>query len=475
MGSPMITRRSHSLMNRREFLIGAGAAACAAAALPLRASSRRPPNILIITTDEQSSDAVSYRIGAKYLHTPNIDGLAANGIAFTRAYCADPICVASRTSIFTGRYPIQTGVLDNSDLFTTRLDPHKFPIMGRIFQQQGYNTAYFGKWHIACSEKDPSVHGFSTIATTLKDDVSAADAAAFLRSRPKEPFLAVASLLNPHNICEWARGQRLPLGPIGNPPPVDQCPPLRPNHAPQHNAPDIVSLMRRSYHDTRMFPVGDFTANKWREYIWAYYRLAEKADAHVGTVLTALRESGLEENTLVVFLSDHGDCQGAHGWNQKTVFYDEASRVPLVLSHKGVTRRATSARLVNTGIDLLPTLCDYAGIHAPASLPGLSLRNPAANPSRYIVCANKMVQGAPIDGKELTPSGRMVRSTRYKYCAYDMGDRRESLVDMEKDPGEMWNLAGEHRFRHLLLEHRAMLREWCGKFGDPFPVPSASA
>ena len=459
-------------MNRREFLLTAGAAACAAG-LPAYGAVKRRPNILIISTDEQSFDAVSYRIGTRYLHTPNIDGLAASGIAFNRAYCADPICVASRTAMFTGRYPTETGVVDNSDLTRVHLDPHKFPIMGKIFHRRGYNTAYFGKWHIACSKDDVDVHGFTTIATTLQDDVAAANAAAFLRSKPKGPFLMVASLLNPHNICEWARGEKLPLGPIGNPPPVDQCPPLRPNHAPQHNEPDIITLMRRSYHDTRMFPVGTFSDAKWREYEWAYYRLAEKADAHVGAVLNALRDSGLEEDTLVVFLSDHGDCQGAHGWNQKTVFYDEASRVPFILSHKGVLRPGKSDRLVNTGVDLIPTLCDYAGIAAPAGLPGISLRHPELHPRRYVISANKLVQGASIDGIKPTPSGRMLRSQQFKYCVYDQGNRRESLVDMEKDPGEMWNLAYEPRYHNVLHQHRAMLREWCASTRDNFPVPAA--
>ncbi|HEU4982863.1 MAG TPA: sulfatase-like hydrolase/transferase [Acidobacteriaceae bacterium] len=459
-------------MNRRAFLLTAGAAACSAA-LPAYGVEKRRPNIVIITTDEQSFDAVSYRVGKQYLHTPHIDCLAANGVAFNRAYCADPICVASRTAMFTGRYPTETGVVDNSDLTRVHLDPRKFPNMGKIFRQGGYNTAYFGKWHIACPKDDVDTHGFTTIATTLNDEVAAASAVNYLHSKPRAPFLMVASLLNPHNICEWARGEKLPLGPIGNPPPVDECPPLRANHAPQHNEPDIISLMRRSYHGTWMFPVGNFSEAKWREYEWAYYRLAENADAHVGIVLNALRDAGLEQNTLVVFLSDHGDCQGAHGWNQKTVFYDEASHVPFILSHKGVLQPGKSNRLVNTGIDLVPTLCDYAGVAAPPGLPGISLRRPEPHPRQYVILVNRLVQGAPIDGEKPTPSGRMLRSQRFKYCAYNQGKQRESLVDMEKDPGEMWSLAYEPRYHNVLHQHRAMLRKWCASMHDDFPVPSS--
>jgi arylsulfatase A-like enzyme len=219
-----------------------------------------------------------------------------------------------------------------------------------------------------------------------------------------------------------------------------------------------------------MFPVGNFDAKKWREYLWAYYRLIEKADAQIGVVLRALRETGLEENTLVVFTADHGDCQGSHGWNQKTILFEEAARVPFILSWKGVTKPGTARRLVNTGIDLIPTLCDYAGLSVPQQLPGLSLKNPNVDPRKYVVVSDLLAQGAAVDGRIPMPTGRMVRSQQYKYCVYSEGKQRESLVDLEKDPGEMTNLAGEPRFRKVLLEHRAMLAEWCAKTRDTFPL-----
>jgi arylsulfatase A-like enzyme len=460
------------MINRRDFLRNAGAAVCTAN-LPLEAaaSSQPRPNILVLITDQQSADSTSFSIGSKYVRTPNMDSLSASGTSFTRAYCANPICVPSRNSMFTGRYPTEIGIIDNADLSTANLDPRKFPMMGKIFEGGGYETAYFGKWHLACPEEEADIHGFRTMAITINDDTAAASSTAeFLHAKHARPFLLIASFLNPHNICEWARGQQLPLGAIGQPPPLDKCPPLLPNHAPQHNEPDIMTLMRRSYQDTPMFPVGGFDDKKWREYRWAYYRLIEKSDAQIGIVLQALRESGLEVNTLIVFVSDHGDCQGAHGWNQKTVFYEEAARVPLVIRQKGVTRPSNSTRLVNTGVDLLPTLCDYAGIPVPSTLPGLSLKNPALEPRKYIVASNKMLQGAAEDGRLPTPSGRMVRSQHYKYCAYSEGKQRESLVDMENDPGEMMNLAGDPHFQDVLVQHRAMLSEWCGNTHDSFPA-----
>ena len=152
----------------------------------------------------------------------------------------------------------------------------------------------------------------------------------------------MASFLNPHNICEYARGEALPCGPIGEPPAPEQCPPAPANLAPPENEPDSMTMMRKGYHASPTFPVGDFTAEKWRQLRWAYYRMIEKVDAEIGRVLRALRQAGLEEKTLIVFTADHGECAGAHGFNQKTVFYEESVRVPLIVSLKGVTKPGSS-------------------------------------------------------------------------------------------------------------------------------------
>jgi choline-sulfatase len=385
--------------------------------------------------------------------------------------------------MFTGRYPTATAVMDNNDSSSLNLTfdnyPRMFPLMGKIFQSGGYETGYFGKWHIPCPTSRADIHGFATakmgqgpFGSQSVDTVTAADAADFIRQKHRAPFLAVASFLNPHNIAEWSRGQALPLGDIGQPPPLDQLPPLRANHATQKDEPDTITLMRRSYQSAPMFPVGNFDDTKWRQYEWAYYRLIEKSDAQIGIVLQALRASGHEQDTLVVMLADHGDCQGAHGWNQKTVLYEEATRVPFVLSLPGIIRTGISNRLVNTGIDLIPTLCDYAGIAAPTDLPGLSVRNPEIDSRKYVVVSDKMIEGAPLNGWKANPTGRMLRGQRYKYCVYSEGQQRESLVDLQEDPGEMVNLAVDPQFHRILRDHRAMLAQWCREAHDSFCIPS---
>jgi arylsulfatase A-like enzyme len=421
------------------------------------------PNILIIMTDQQFADGMSCVMGKKYLNTPHMDSLAANGMRFTRAYSPNPLCVPMRTSMISGRYPHQTGVLANDK---TPIDSAEIPTMGTIFKSAGYETGYFGKWHIHLKGDK----GFDKFEEREAQD-NTKGVEKFLKQKHDKPFFAVASFLGPHEICQWARKQKIPGSPLDDIPPLEQRPPMRKNSTPPKSETDIMTHMRKSYQAHSLFPVGKYTEDDWRRLIWGYYRLIERVDGLVGNVMKALKESGQEKNTVVVFLSDHGDCHGAHRWNQKTVFYDESSRVPFIISRKGSTPTATSDLLVNTGVDLLPTICDFAGIKIPKDLPGLSMKEPALGKKpetkrEYVISQNHMVQCEEVDGKLLKPHGRMVRSDRYKYCLYSDGERRESLVDMKEDPDEMVNLASNPDFRATLQQHRTFLEDFAKKHKD---------
>lgn len=442
-----------------------------------------PPNILVIITDQQSADAMSCRIGHRFINTPNMDSLAAHGVFFTRAYSSNPICVPSRTSMFTGRFPCETGVQSNERV---PFDPRAFPTLGTYFQRAGYDTGYVGKWHMFIPIDNPALSGFDYAANIQNgggDAKTPAGVADFLGRKRDRPFLLVASFVNPHNIAEWSRGQPLPEGDIGPPPPPEECPPAPANLAPTAGESDTIAYVRKSYQSTWVFPVGRFDAARWRQYRWAYYRLVERSDALIGQVLASLAASGHADDTVIVFTADHGDAQGAHGWSQKTVFYEESVRVPFIVSAPGVKRALTSDRFVQTGPDLIPTLCDFAGIPKPPALPGLSLRATALgetepDPRRYVVASNHFMEGIPILGIWRKPAGRMLRSERYKYCVYDQGHDRESLYDLDKDPGELTNLAGVSADQTILNEHRAMLLDWAHAHHDaefPFIAPVNSA
>jgi arylsulfatase A-like enzyme len=442
-------------------------------------AGQRRPNVVFIMTDQQFADAMSCRMGRQYLHTPTMDALASGGMLFTRAYSANPLCMPLRASLFTGRYPHETRVTRNA-LPKNGVDPKEFVCMGTYFRNAGYETAYSGKWHLCFDQKDANTHGFESVRSRIKDnhDAGVTDGAVqFLARKHDKPFLLVASFLNPHNICEWARRaagreQKLTCGEIGEPPASDQLPPAPANLAPPRNEPDSMMLIRRACQvEDGLFPVGKFTAEDWRRQRWGYYRMIEKVDAEIGKVLEALRKTGQEDNTLIVFTSDHGECAGAHRFNQKTVFYEESARVPLIILWKGQTAAGTCDKLVNTGIDILPTLFECAGLAIPKKLPGrslwpLALGNPASEWRDHVVVQNDMSQTGEVDGLRPTMEGRMVRTERYKYCIYSRGMQRESLVDLQADPGETNDLATDPKYRNVLLTHRGLLAQFAREHND---------
>ena len=434
--------------------------------------AQQKPNVLFIMTDELSAETMSLNLGTKFIQTPNIDYLATHGVRFTNAYCANPLCVPSRSSIFTGRYPHELGIQNNDD---TLIDPITFPSMGTIFNNAGYETGYIGKWHLPYDRNKDEDHGFTYISNKKgngTDSMLPNYAQHFFEQKREKPFLLVISFLNPHNICQWARGDKLPDGEIAIPPSLDQLPPLRANALPSKNESAFMEMMRKSIQANPAFPVGQFTDQKWREYIWSYYRLVEKVDVEIGRVLTLMRQKGLDKNTLIVFTSDHGDLQGAHRWNQKTVFYEEASKVPFIMSYKNGAQLKSDV-FVQSGIDVLPTICDFAGIPIPASNKGKSMVKAFTQmnqlPNRdYIVVADKISQGEPINGIKINPEGRMLRNKQFKYWIYDYGTDSEVLYDIVNDPGEMVNLIDDPNYASALKNCRAQLLTWAKENKDPF-------
>ncbi len=202
-----------------------------------------------------------------------------------------------------------------------------------------------------------------------------------------------------------------------------------------------------------------------RRYRWGYNRLVEAVDSEIGRVLDALERSQLREETLIIFPSDHGDGQGAHRWNQKWSLYDNSSRAPLIISAPGGDGKgAVETTPVSAGLDLFPTICDYAGITPPGSLHGQSLRplvEKSASGQRAFVASETSLGNWGELHEDRWPKGRMIRTERYKYIAYDTGKRCEQLFDVKNDPCEIDDLAPVPEYDETLNRHRDHLRNWC--------------
>ena len=417
------------------------------------------PNILFIITDQHHARMLS-SAGNPYLKTRALDSMARSGIRFSRAYVCNPVCVPSRISMATGVMAGRFGVFNNGMKATIPKEVSTNSL-GKLIKAGGYDTFYGGKVHMA-PELTPLKAGYDEYCKDQRDKLPEACIEFMTRKRDK-PFFAVASFINPHDIC-FAYNARQPnrkgkplvdrLYREAQALPADQLPPLPDNSAVPKREPNAIEANMKEISVTPAKLIRkDYNNRDWRNYRWIYCRLTERVAAQIGRLLDALKVHDLEKNTLVIFTSDHGDMDGSHRLASKNVFYENSVGVPFMMQYKGVIPAGVvdNNSLVSNGLDVLPTLCDYAGVSIPNYLLGRTLRPVAEgrgdNARRpYVVAENN--------------TGRMLRSDRYKYCVYTSGVIRESLVDLKTDPGEMKNLAGLPQFHKTLNQHRDYLKQW---------------
>jgi len=419
---------------------------------------KQRPNILFIMTDQQSATMMSCT-GNPWLHTPAMDRLSSEGMRFEQAFAVNPVCVPSRFSMQTGLYPTAAGIRHNgSKVNTDRLNEIKPFGMGHLFRHAGYRTVYGGKVHLPESNGSPVSWGYDYLIENERDEL-ATKCADFLerQAEQKSPFFLFVSFINPHDICYHALRDYEPHGRRARttPKPLDKalerpgdvseseffkdyCPPLPDNHQPTSNETSGIKQLIQ-LRPFRRWIRENWEEKKWRMHRWAYHRLTERVDSQIDIVLKALDRSGLAKNTLVVFTSDHGDMDAAHKLEHKTVFYDESIRIPLVIRYPGVIEPGTINKnyLVCNGLDLLPTLCDAAGIEFPPGRPGFSLLPLLKQKSprqwrKILILENQL--------------GFMITDGQFKYWLDEKGENREMLIDLMNDPGEMTNLAGQPEF-----------------------------
>jgi arylsulfatase A-like enzyme len=452
------------------FAIGASPAGMAAA----------KPNVLFIITDQHTLSGMSCA-GNKWVKTPALDSLASRGARFEKSYCTFPLCSPSRASQVTSLMPHQMGITSNKNKPTI---PSSVATLGDMFRAAGYETQWAGKWHLPAafpgymSAAKASIPGFDVLrlegapprtrtdtAPGLGGDPATVDAAVkFLQQSHSRPFFLTVSILNPHDICEYpTKPEHFPKPEAGV-----ELPPLPANFDAITDEPSVIARIRERQYGPGS-PTASWGEKEWRTYIWVYHRLVETADGLIGQVLDALEKSGQADNTIVVYSSDHGEMTAAHKLRTKLFLYEEAVAVPLIVCPPGKSGKSVldSTHLVS-GLDLFPTLCDYAGIKVAdhAKILGKSLRplieqKPGAW-RKYVV--------SEMGG---TNSSRMVRSDRYKYVVYARGDKREQLFDLDKDPAETKNLASQASLKTVLEEHRDYLNEWNKRTDDPFPNEAA--
>jgi len=467
-------------MNRRNFLkqgpLAAGIGIAAAQSSPQPATAKQSrPNILIIMSDQLSWKALPL-YGNKDISTPNIDRIAKRATAFSQCYTTCPLCMPARPALWTGRLPHETGVTTNGGKFAEEPIPIHMPTLGSLFKETGYETAHFGKTHDSGSlrgfdhieeenESDVDFHpAWPVNYDTKRDRYTTPKVVDFLTRDHSQPYLAVADLNNPHNICGWVGHNE---GVHTDTPIPTDLPPLPDNFRDVNFDKRPLPVQYICCSHNRLSQAAEWNETNYRHYLAAYYHYIGRLDDEIGLILDALESHPDRDNTIVVFLADHGDGMAAHGMVTKQVsFIEETNRVPFMIAGPGFRKDQLLETPLISHLDLLPTLCDCAGISSPDDLRGSSLvpwlrGNRDDSPHDFIAGEWQTEWSYTIS------PGRMIRTARYKYTRFIEGDGEE-LYDLAIDPGETKTLIDEPEYRNVLEEHRRLLAGHVKDTGDPF-------
>ncbi|MEZ5354373.1 MAG: sulfatase-like hydrolase/transferase [Bryobacteraceae bacterium] len=386
----------------------------AAGAAVLGAQAARRPNVLLFATDQETA------LLPGPVRVPNRDKLIAEGTRFTHAFCNTPQCSPARAALLTGLYPHNAGVRTNVDGSSLgKALAAGTPTLGSVFAGAGYETAWFGKWHLG-----PNHTGFQTFLEA-GDERAVKAAGDWLGGRSGKPWLCCVSVLDPHHVYD-VPGARKPAT-------VELRPGVK---APASGLENLVGKPpeQRAFVDQDQGRLTrDFTKDDWLRYRSYYLGLVEKTDGLLGRVLDA---AGPLDNTVVAYTTDHGDMVGEHGLSYKGPFmYDELLRIPLILRVPGKAAfpRGGTRDDLTTQADLGPTLAAAAGVAWPGKVDGRDLARDRKGPDAvFLEYYSKQKWVNPI---------RTVRTKHWKLNWYDSGQRE--VYDLEQDPHELRNLAGK--------------------------------
>jgi len=443
---------------------------CARTTVSAQSAKKPKYNVLFIAVDDLRPELGAY--GAKIIKTPNIDKLASWGVRFDSAYVQYPLCNPSRASMLTGRYPTQTGVLDNRTWFGSAHP--EFVSLPKYFKQQGYASLRTGKiFHGGIDDTDAWTAGgekrnfegaVNTTApgqnpqnsdriVTLEgngeshpDYRFATRAIEFLEEYKDKPFLLMLGFTKPHSpptapkkMFEMYDVAQMPL-------PVDFA--QRPTVPPGFPK---LSVPPRS---GDLFIGRDASEAEAREMIRAYYASTTFTDANVGRVIEALERLGLRDKTIIVFWGDHGYHLGEKGkWSKHNSLYEVGARVPLMVVAPKARGNGKASQRVVQSLDLYPTLVELCGLPTPDGLAGHSLAPLLANPNA------KWDHPAYTVTRFQNKLGRAVRTERWRYAEWPAGeDGGAMLFDRAKDPHELKNLAGDPAYTKTVDEMKKLLK-----------------
>lgn len=485
-----------SVFSRRRFLSSTAKTVAAAAAAPYivrtqafgastaSKKSGKRPNLVFVFTDQQSWDMLGCN-GNSQILTPHLDTFARTAVNFDHCVSNCPVCTPARGILLSGQHPLYSGTILNDTKLINGI-----PTMGSVLEAEGYNTGYIGKWHLLGGPRPrpvppgPDRHGFETFLSnnaTLDFRPGHAffynDAGEKVIFNEWEAYGQTRQAVN--FIDRQSKDQPFALY-LSMHPPHDQG--LAPNALRYQSIPELMQRYHRD--DIRMRPsvglpddpTGDGTAkfggeegfwNQVRDDYHGYYAMTSGCDDCFGQVIEALERNGLDENTIVVFTSDHGDLLFSHGRPWPKSFPEDAScRVPLLIRNPGSTPENTRTDLVFGFMDMMPTLLGMMGIEAPDTCQGSDFSQPIRNGD-----------GSASEEQPLfyfVPGWRGIYTKRHTY-AWDKFDGKEwqswnVLYDRVADPFQLTNFydSPNPAMQAIRNDLHARSEKWLARYDDEF-------
>ena len=490
------------------------------------------PNIVFIISDQQRQDTLAC-YGADWMNVPNLNALAGESFVFENAYVAQPVCTPARATIMTGLYPHTAGPIVNQ----IHLD-ESVPVISEMLSDD-YYKGYMGKWHLG-NDLVPQ-HGFDVWVSAedshrytkpeqrylvssynkylvehgyqpdrVRDGVGVFSsdahydmpeehqmasflgdrAAEFIEANSDRPFALYVSTFEPHSpyhgpFMDMYDPATLPVGPafLRKPESASLVNRVRSNYFLQFML-DGVDQTSDDYMTRYAAPREDVTTELgWRTLRAHYMANVTLVDRMVGKITAALERAGVADNTIVVFTSEHGDMMGDHGMLEKRSFFEDASRVPLLMRVPWLSGESVRVPGSVGHIDLVPTLLDLSSHEAPRNLQGKSLQPVMVGESDlgdndvFIQwngtsdeIPDRFLGSAEINRMLALPWRSVVTPDRWKLnlCA---GDQCE-LYDLNSDPYEMNNLFDDPAHRDRVRDMAARIRIWQHRTGDTAPLPA---
>ena len=448
-----------------------------------RTAASKPPNILVIFSDDHALQAIS-AYGSPHIKTPNIDRLAREGTLYQNMFCTNSLCAPSRATLLTGKFSHKNGHRDNMTTFDAAQDMYP-----KYLQRAGYQTSWIGKWHLEATpqyfdywsvlpgqgayynpdfiEMDGKLkrqEGYTTNLITekalkwLKADRDSA-----------KPFCLVVGQKSPHRnwlpdtTDLWAfEGVKFPLpatfyddysGRVAakrQDMSIEKTLRMKEDLKIDAQNTDFVRRMNPAQREAWLryyrtvnedFKKQNLTGKaltewKFQRYMNDYLGTIRSLDRNIGKLLDYLDESGLAENTIVIYSSDQGFYLGEHGWFDKRFMYEESHHMPLIIRYPGKLKPGTVDRSLRNNTDFAPTFLAEAGVPVPKDMQGVSLFAPKPRSATYY-----HYYEYPAEHSVQKHFG--VRTDRYKLIRfYGDGDFWE-LYDLQKDPNELRNVYEE--------------------------------